>query len=134
MPASSFINVDLPAPFSPTSASTSPCRRSIPTSDSACTPGNLLLACSICNSGGAAITAPPRAGGADTGGPTAPALDVDVAAQMHPDSQLGEECGLRPQRVVGRLRVGPVDHVQVVRLVPGHELVPAHAVQDRVHD
>src|SRR5581483_7120285 len=44
MPDNSFIRVDLPAPFSPTSAWTSPCRSSNCTSSSAWTPGKLLLA------------------------------------------------------------------------------------------
>jgi hypothetical protein len=42
MPDSSFISVDLPAPFSPTSASTSPRRSSMCMSCSARTPGKLF--------------------------------------------------------------------------------------------
>ena len=42
MPASTFISVDLPAPFSPISACTSPARSSNPTWSSAWTPAKLL--------------------------------------------------------------------------------------------
>src|SRR5262245_30210177 len=42
MPASTFINVDLPAPFSPASASTSPARTSRSTPCSTGTPANAL--------------------------------------------------------------------------------------------
>ena len=54
------MSVDLPAPFSPTSASTSPWRSSRRTSSSACTPGNPLLTPSSSRSGAdaAALIAP----------------------------------------------------------------------------
>src|SRR5947207_1527776 len=52
MPASTFMRVDLPAPFSPTTASTSPARSSSETPSSACTPGNALLSLRTCNRGG----------------------------------------------------------------------------------
>ena len=49
-----LISVDLPAPFSPTSACTSPARTSNETSDSACTPGKDLLMPRTSRSGAAA--------------------------------------------------------------------------------
>src|SRR6478609_7299913 len=51
MPDSSFINVDLPAPFSPTRASTSPRRSVRCMSCSALTPGKLLATPRTSNSG-----------------------------------------------------------------------------------
>src|SRR6478609_3829485 len=51
MPDSSFINVDFPAPFSPTRASTSPRRRVRCMSCSALTPGKLLATPRTSNSG-----------------------------------------------------------------------------------
>src|SRR5579863_2845669 len=51
-PARIFINVDFPAPFSPTSANTSPERRSSETSFSARTPGNDFPMPRISSSGG----------------------------------------------------------------------------------
>src|SRR5262245_57603847 len=42
-PARTFIRVDLPAPFSPTTASTSPGETESDTPSSACTPGKCLL-------------------------------------------------------------------------------------------
>src|SRR5579884_52132 len=53
-PASTLISVLLPAPFSPTSASTSPARKSRSTPRSARTPGNDLTIPCIDNSGGIA--------------------------------------------------------------------------------
>src|SRR5699024_3235264 len=51
-PESSFIRVDFPAPFSPTSASTSPWRTSRRMSSRACTPGNPFETPSLASSGG----------------------------------------------------------------------------------
>ena len=51
-PARIFISVDFPAPFSPTSTSTSPARASSETSSSARTPGKLFPMPRISSSGG----------------------------------------------------------------------------------
>ncbi len=53
---------------------------------------------------------------------------------MHDDAEFGEERGLDEECLVGRPGVRRVGHVEVVRLVAGHELVAAHAVQHGVHD
>src|SRR6516165_5333713 len=53
MPASTFISVDLPAPFSPTMARTSPALMLTETSSRACTPGKCLRICSASTTGGA---------------------------------------------------------------------------------
>src|SRR5438094_8834855 len=44
-PVTILMKVDLPAPFSPTSACTSPAARSNDTPRSACTPANVLVMC-----------------------------------------------------------------------------------------
>src|SRR3989442_13324599 len=51
IPYSTRMSVDLPAPFSPTSACTSPRRRSTVTSSLATTPGNRFVMCSRTTSG-----------------------------------------------------------------------------------
>src|SRR2546421_6676534 len=58
MPESSFMSVDLPAPFSPTSASTSPRRSSMCMSCSARTPGKLLPTPLACSSSGGSVMSP----------------------------------------------------------------------------
>src|SRR2546422_10631617 len=78
MPAMHLINVDLPAPLSPTSAITSPSRTSKSTSVSACTEPKLLLIPRTASVGATAVgvaevvagaVLPGRAGG---GAPTHP--------------------------------------------------------------
>src|SRR5262245_48067379 len=51
MPAKIFMSVDLPAPFSPTTARTAPARTSSETRSNARTPGKLLLTSRTSNSG-----------------------------------------------------------------------------------
>ena len=52
MPVSTFTVVDLPAPFSPTSAVTSPACNDSDTSESARTPGNVFVTPVIVSTGG----------------------------------------------------------------------------------
>ena len=56
-PARIFISVDLPAPFSPTSACTSPAITSNETPSSARTPGNVLTMSRIASNGAIAAAA-----------------------------------------------------------------------------
>src|SRR5215217_6848992 len=57
-----FISVDLPAPFSPRRALTSPARRSKSTLSFARTPGNCLVMCRSSRTGGSAIPRDPNEG------------------------------------------------------------------------
>src|SRR5262249_23044050 len=95
-PANIFMSVDLPAPFSPTTARTSPGRRRRSTSCSACTPGKALEM------------------------PRASSRGRSASFEL---SQLGME---RLDVLLGDLAVGDVDAVVGLDvLVLQHRLVPA---------
>src|SRR2546429_7941312 len=97
MPAMIFINVDLPAPFSPISACTLPARRRKATWSSATTPGNALTMPSISSNGGAAAIAASPGGSAVAekdmacrgAAPGARSVLAHVFAQIGGGDQLG---------------------------------------------
>ena len=63
-----------------------------------------------------------------------PALDRDIAAQVHFEAQLGQHGGFDAAGAVGLLGVGRIDDLDVVRLVARHHLVARDAVEHGVHD
>ena len=79
IPVSTLTIVDLPAPFSPTSAVTVPACSSSETPESARTPGNVLVMPSSASTGGAVM-----AGGSGRGGPRvgAPAQKMSLNCSM----------------------------------------------------
>ena len=60
--------------------------------------------------------------------------EFDVPAEVHRQAELTEQGRLRHQGLVGGRGIRSVDHIDVVGLVAGHELVTADAVQNGVHD
>src|ERR1035437_5142172 len=55
-------------------------------------------------------------------------------AQIYVHAQLRKHRSLGRQRLVGHLRRWSIRHIHVVRLVPCHQLVLAHSMQNRVHN
>ena len=119
-----FISVDLPAPFSPSSAWTSPWRRSKLTSSLASTPGNRFVI-PRSSSRGASATARSYP---DGGRP----LASSCAAALRPDGGSGRDPGVEPpdaDRAAGRaedeILAAVVDAVDGVTRRPGSQGRPA---------
>src|SRR5674476_494997 len=99
MPVSSFMSVDLPAPFSPTRARTSPLRRSSRIPDRAFTPGNVLVTPSACSSRSASYD---PAGDSFAGTGTVALLSGDLA-------RLGNRVHMKTISDRNRMGTGPVN-------------------------
>src|ERR1019366_113807 len=67
-------------------------------------------------------------------GPAGPSLEtVTGATDTDSDPQLLERRGLRGKRHVRTVSIRSIGHLNMVCLVPRHKLVPAGAIQNRVH-
>src|SRR6218665_1420826 len=100
-----FISVDLPAPFSPSSACTEPGRRRNCTLSSATTPGKDLLTPRTCSRqagpGGTGVR-PPPVGARRSGVATNMAGSLDSPSSIEPDAGRFDHPGPPPFLVLGR--------------------------------
>ena len=63
-----------------------------------------------------------------------PGYNLLIPTKVDVDAQVRHHCCLGGQRLVGYLAGRSVGHIEMVRSMPGHELVARNAVQQGMHN